>query len=151
MDRIQGMGALRWEKPLEGPQLSLIMQEALHSVQPAPPWATWLPPSPLHLPAPPSGLEVLALPEDKIEQRVTPGHRRSDDALPHSPPPCRKDSGKTLDERRREDNLLVLREDQATLGSPVNGSGQDNQTPTAHSSKEPVPPVGPARARLAYL
>lgn len=50
-----------------------IPYHALHSVQPASPRTSRLPPFPLHLPAPPSGLEVLVLPEDKIEQRVMLG------------------------------------------------------------------------------
>lgn len=58
MDKIQGMGALRWEKPLEGPQLFLIMPQALHSVWPAPSWAiltSFLPPAPTGSPFGPRG------------------------------------------------------------------------------------------------
>lgn len=39
------------------------------------PAAPLLPPCPFHLPAPPLGLEVLALPEDKAEQRTMLGLR----------------------------------------------------------------------------
>lgn len=85
------MGALRREKFPEVPRYSLSCHRPRIASSLFLPGTSWLPPFPLHLPAPPLGLEVLALPEDKIEQRVMLGLKRIHTAHPQRVPTLQKE------------------------------------------------------------
>lgn len=85
------MGALRQEKLLGVPKYSsschrLCIASSLFLLG-----TPWLPPFLLHLPAPPLGLEVLALPEDKTEQRVMLGLKLIHTAHPLHVPTLQKE------------------------------------------------------------